>query len=69
MFQWLQFKMLKKFVLYSVFVVKQLLQCYLIESDFIEMGRGFDVCFIMSLNAVEIVLTGHFWSAVGFFVD
>jgi len=40
LFQWLQFKMLKKFVLHSAFVVKPLLQYYLIESDFIEMIVG-----------------------------
>ena len=40
LYQWLQFKMLKKLVHHSAFVVEHLLQCYLIESDFAEMCSG-----------------------------
>jgi hypothetical protein len=66
LYQWLQFKMLKKFLLHSAFVVKHLLQCYLIESDFIEMCHRYDISLTMPLNVTKIALTEHFWSAVGF---
>jgi len=45
LYQFLQFKMLKKFVLHSTFVVKHLLQCCLIQSDFIEMCPRYDINF------------------------
>jgi len=71
LYQWLQFKMLKKFMLQSAFVVKHLLQCYLIKPHFIEICRGYDISFIMPLNAFKSALTEHFWSSVsvGLFVS
>ena len=65
----LEFKMLKKFVYHSAFVVRHLLQCYLIESDFAAMCRKYDVSFTMPINAIKNALTEHFWSAVGLLVS
>jgi exonuclease III len=64
-YQWLQFKMLKKFVHCSTFVVKHLMQCYLLESDLIELCRKYDICLTMPVNAIKNALTEHFWSAAG----
>jgi len=59
LYQWLQYKMLKKFMLHSAFVVKNLLQCYLIEPHFIETCRRYDISFLC-LNVVKSAL----WSSV-----
>jgi len=55
--------------IYSAFVVKHLLQCYLIESDFIEMCLRYDINFVMLLNAIKIALTEYFWSSVDLSVN
>jgi len=40
LYQWLLFKILKKFMLHSAFVVKHLLQWYLIESHLLKYVVG-----------------------------
>jgi hypothetical protein len=64
-YQWLQFKMLKKFVHCSSAAVKSLMQCYLLESDLNELCRKYDVCLSMPVYAIKNILTEHFWSSAG----
>jgi hypothetical protein len=67
MFQWLQFKMLKKFIISSTDTVKHLMNSYVMDSDLLERCHQYNVNLDMSFNDVKMAITESFWSVVGFF--
>jgi len=67
MFQWLQFKMLKKFIISSTDTVKHLMNSYVMDSNLLERCRQYNVNLDMSFNDVKMAITESFWSAVGYF--
>ena len=66
-FNWLQFKMLKKFVCNSTNTVKHLMDHYLLDGNFLETCRKFDICLSMSFGAIKSAIYEHFWSNVRLF--
>ena len=69
MFQWLQFKLLKKFIISSTDTVKHLMNSYVMDSNLLERCRQYNVNLDrpMSFNDVKMAITESFWSAVDYF--
>jgi len=66
LFQWLQFKMLKKFIISSTDTVKHLMNSYVMDSNLLERCHQYNVNLDMSFSDVKMAITESFWSAVGF---
>ena len=66
-YQWLQFRMFKRFLHCSTYIISRLMECYVLDTDFNELCRNYAICLSMPYNAIKNVINEHFWSAAGLF--